>query len=86
MHLALFVALSLSSVNSLVSSWCDHSRIPSYTQSPSSVIMGPNVREKKEGEKMGSREEEKNGREGKGGRKEALPQTKIVHYTTDLDH
>jgi len=48
--------------------------------------MGPNVREKREGEKMGSREEEKNGREGKGGRKEALPQTKIVHYTTDLDH
>jgi len=28
----------------------------------------------------------KNGREGKGGRKEALLQTKIIHYTTDLDH
>jgi len=26
------------------------------------------------------------GREGKGGRKEALLQTKIIHYTTDLDH
>jgi len=32
MHLALFLALTLSPGNSLVSSWCDHSMLPYHTQ------------------------------------------------------